>query len=247
MLKYLAGEIFRIAHKKSLYVYFASVAVFYLIISFVRSGGFGPQSAVSDAFLFFGYLPVIAGGFMFQAVYADDLNSKNLATLIGFSLGKVKIVTAKLALTVLFCAAVYSAAPLIICAAHAAFGHAAGTGGLRMIYSLSLKYLLATVGCSALAATAVYGTQKPTFAFVLYILLALNIIGGLVTLLVSGTLGAGAASFVAGRLFSGVTDRILEGVTGGQNPARAAVEYLAYVAVASAASIAAFMKKETEL
>jgi len=38
MFKLICGEIFRLLHKKSLYIYFGALAAGYFIIAFIRSG-----------------------------------------------------------------------------------------------------------------------------------------------------------------------------------------------------------------
>ena len=87
MLNYMRGELYRLLHKKSLYLFFGALALGYTLVAFVRSGGLGEDSLLGDAANFFGYLPALAGGFLFAAVYTDDLSAKSLATLVGFGIG----------------------------------------------------------------------------------------------------------------------------------------------------------------
>jgi len=76
MLRLINGEIYRLLHKKSMYIYFCSLAAGYFLIAFIRSGGLNAQSIVNDAFNFFNFLPAIAGGFLFSTIYTDDLTRK---------------------------------------------------------------------------------------------------------------------------------------------------------------------------
>ena len=130
MLKLLRGELYRLIHKKSLYLYFGALAIGYFIISFVRSGEFGAESILSDAGNFLSMLPAFAGGFLFAAIYTDDLNSKNLTALVGFGISKAKIVTVKLILMALLGAVIFGAAPLWLFATHAVLGWTATAGTL---------------------------------------------------------------------------------------------------------------------
>ncbi|MCL1982266.1 MAG: hypothetical protein FWG53_04135 [Clostridiales bacterium] len=246
MLKIINSEIYRLLRKKSMYVYFCSLAAGYFLVAFIRSGGFGPQSIVSDAFNFFNFLPVFAGGFLFSAIYTDDLSAKNLTLLVGFGTGKATIVLAKLILTALCGAAVFALAPLLLYVAHAALGWPAAAGTMATVCAVSLKYLLATLGYSALSGIAVYGLQRTTFAMVLYVLLALNVVSGLVTVLLVNVFGERLAQILTSCLLSGITDRILGGIISGGPIAPPAVEYVAYLAIAAAVSIAAFERKEME-
>ena len=246
MIKLINGEIYRLLHKKSMYIYFASLAAGYFLIAFIRSGGFGAGSITSDALNFFSFLPAIAGGFLFPAIYTDDLNAKNLITLVGFGIGKAKIVAAKFILTAISGVVLFALAPLLLYVTHAAFGWAADTGAMVMVFSVSLKYLLVTLGYSALAGIAVYGLQRATFAIVLYILLAFNIIGGLITVFLVNIFGADLALILSGRLMSGIADRIFSGIIGDGPLMLPVVEYIIYVGVALFVSVIAFNKKEME-
>jgi hypothetical protein len=117
---------------------------------------------------------------------------------------------------------------------------------MATLYAISTKYLLATIGYSALTGIVVYGLQRATFAMVTYILLAFNIVGGLVTVFLANILGADLASTITDRLVSGLTDRIFVGLIGGGTLAVPSIEYLAYLTIAGAASVIVFGKKEME-
>jgi hypothetical protein len=246
MLKLINGEIYRLIHKKSIYVYFLSLGVGYSIIAFIRSGGFNGQSIVNDAMNFFGFLPALAGGFLFAAIYTDDLNAKNLTTLVGFGVGKTKIVLAKTILMAMLGAVVFALAPLVLFANHALYGWAATASTISTVYAIALRYFLVALGYSALSGIAVYGIQRATFAMVLYILLSFNIIGSLITVFLSNMVGESAAQAITARFLSGISNRILAGIIGGGTPIVPFIEFFAYVAIAMAASVMAFNKKEME-
>jgi len=246
MLKLINGEIYRLLHKKSMYIYFCSLAAGYLLISFIRSGGFHAESIVNDAFYFFNVLPAIAGGFLFSAIYTDDLNAKNLNTLVGFGMRKAKIVYVKFILTALFGAVIFALVPLLLYVVHAAFGWAATANSMKIVFAVSLKYFLTTVGFSTLAGIAAYGLQRSTFAMVLYILFAFNIVGGLLTVFLVSMVGANSASTITSLLMAGITDRILAGITSGGPLLIAIINYMIYIFIASTISVIAFSKKEME-
>ena len=241
MAQYINGEFYRLIHKKSLYIYFGAVAVIYFIVAYIRSGGFTPDSVISDAISFFNLLPALAGGVVFAAVYTDDLNSKNLISLVGFGLSKAKIAVSKLILMILICAAVFGLAPAFHCGVYGLFGFAAAAGDWAVVYAIALKFYLMAVAFAALSGVAVYGAQRATFAVVLFILLAFNIISGL--------LAAVLNSFAPGLIkffISGISDRIIAGAAGGGFMIAPVIEYIIYVAAATALSIFIFYKKEME-
>jgi len=241
MINLIGGEIYRLLHKKSMYIYFASLAAAYILLAFIRSGGFRPESVLTDAVSAFGLLPAIAGGFLFSAIYTDDLNSKNLISLVGFGISKVKIVVAKFALMALFGTVIFGIAPLFHCAAYALFGQIATMDAVMTISAISLKYLLVTVAFSALAGIVVYGFQRTTFAIVMYLLLAFNIISSLLTI------GLNMIDpMLRNHLISGITDRIMTGIMSGSSSALSIMEYIIYVLIAATLTAAVFYKKEME-
>jgi len=244
MLKLIRGEIYRLLHKKSMYIYFGVVAAGYFLIAFVRSGGFGEESLVKDAINLFVAFPVLAGGFFFTAIYTDDLNSKNLITLVGYGISKAKIMLAKFLLIIMSGAAFFCLLPLFHYAVYAALGCVATASQLVMIFAVSLKFLLMTLAFSALSSIVVFGLQRTTFAVVTYLLLAFSVVGTLITA-ISNVLELNLASHLA----SGITDRILAGIISGGSLASLALpvaEYIAYVGIASVLSAVAFYKKEME-
>jgi hypothetical protein len=100
---------------------------------------------------------------------------------------------------------------------------------------------LTTLAFAALSGIAVYGLQRTTFAIVLYILLAFNIIGSLMAV----ALGMFAPSLTS-YLMSGITNRILTDIISGSTPILPFIEYAVYVTVAVVLSVLAFYKKEME-
>jgi len=241
MFKLIRGEIYRLFHKKSMYIYFSSLAVGYFMLAFIRSGGFREDSVITDAMNFFFLLPAMAGGFLFSAIYTDDLNSKNLITLVGFGMNKGKIVIAKFILTALFGAVIFGLAPLIHFAVYAALGCTVTAEMMAAVYMISFKYLLMTLAFAALSGIAVYGLQRTTFAIVLYILLSFNVISGLL----AAALKPFAPNFAA-HMMSGITDRIVAGMINGSPIVLPVAEYIIYTGIAAALSVIAFYRKEME-
>jgi len=241
MLKLIRGEIYRLIHKKSTYIYFAVLLVGYFLLAFMRSGGFDQESLVNDALELFYFLPALVGGFLFAAIYTDDLNAKNLITLVGHGLSKTKIVLAKFVLAILFGAVVFALVPLIHCAIYTALGCLVTTQEWAMLYAIVFKSWLATLGFCALASIVVYGLQRTTFAIVTYILLAVNVVH---TLLVSALNMLNLN--LSDHLLSGITDRIATDLMSNVSVALPFLEYAIYIVIAVILSIVVFRKKEME-
>ncbi|MCL2747716.1 MAG: hypothetical protein FWE59_03560 [Oscillospiraceae bacterium] len=241
MHKLIRGEIYRLLHKKSLFLYFGALAVGYFLIAFVRSGGFDGESVVDDALSLFGLLPALAGGFLFAAIYTDDLNAKNLTMLVGFGVNKGKIVIAKFILMAFCGALVFGIMPLYHCAVYAVLGQAATASAAATIAAVSVKYLLTALAFAALSGVAVYGIQRATFALVTYILLAFGVVSGLLAVALDTF-----APSLKEHLMSGISDRVFLGLINGGPLTLPLVEYAVYVLIALALSALAFYRKEME-
>jgi ABC-type transport system involved in multi-copper enzyme maturation permease subunit len=246
MLKLINGEAYRILRKKSLYLYFAVLVAGYALLTFIRSGGFDTESLLKEAELIFTLLPVLVGGVLFSAVYIDDLNSKNLITLVGFGISKTTIVAAKLILMVLFALVIWALTPLLLYAAHAVFGLPATAEVMRFIYALSLKSLLMTIAFSALSSIVVYGLQRAASALVVYILLAFGVISQLVGALLRTEVVSGIVPGLDQHIMTGIADRVFAGLVGFDLPLGAIVEYGVYVFIMLTLAILVFNKKEME-
>jgi ABC-type transport system involved in multi-copper enzyme maturation permease subunit len=241
MFKLIRGEIYRLLHKKSMYIYFGVLAAGYFIVAFIRSGGFNAETLVKDAINFFQFLPALAGGFLFSAIYTDDLNSKNLITLVGYGINKTKIVIAKFILMLLSGAFVFGLMPLYHYVVYAVLGCIGTANQMAMIYAVSLKFLLMTLAFAAISSIIVYGLQRTTFAMVSYILLAFSVIGTLITA-VSKMLELN----ITDHLVSGITDRMLAGIISGVLLPLPIIEYIIYILIVTMFAVIAFHKKEME-
>lgn len=241
MFKLICGELYRVLHKKSLYVYLGILAFGYVLLGIVRSGGFNDNSIVGDASDLFYLTPALVGGFLFSANYTDDLNAKNLITLVGYGMGKSKIVIAKIILATFFVTAFFGLLPLFHSTIYMGFGYKVTTAQLAAVYVVSVKYLLTTLAYIGISSIMVYGMQRPTFSIVSYILLAFGVIGNLLAMGVH-TLNLN----ISDHLISGITNQIMAGMLGDGVPLLPIIEYASYIIISSVLAIIIFNKKEME-
>lgn len=246
MPRLMSADLLRILAKRSLYAYFGGLAAAYALIAYIRSGGFDAMSVVGDATNAFGLLPALVGGYLFSSVVLDDLGSGLLASLVGHGLGKVRIVLSKAALLALLSTLAFGLAAGWLLACHALLGWPAAPSALRLVALVALRYLLVTVGAAAVASSAAYGLQRPTFAMVLYILLSLNVIGGLISAFLRLVIGGPVVEAILDRLLAGIADRLFISLLGATSPWGPLLEYLLYVGLALAVATSAFVHKETE-
>jgi hypothetical protein len=229
-----------------MYIYFAAFAVAYFLLTFIRSGGSDAGQLLGDAESFFTVLPAVVGGYFFAALYTDDLNAKNLGTLIGFGIGKAKIVLAKLILMALFSALILLLLPLFMFASYAVMGVVASTDILGSVYIWVLKSLLQIVAFSSVAAIVVYGLQRATFGMVSYLLLALGIVSQLLGMLLDWELISSLLPGLSSHLMAGISLRLVFGILTGGPVLLPVVEFAIYTAIATALAVLAFHKKELE-
>ena len=241
MLRLIRGEIYRLFCKKSLFIYFGALTLGYLALAFIRSGGFTPESVIDDALSLFILLPALVGGFLFAAIYTDDLNSKNLISLVGSRASRATIIFAKFVLMALFSVVAFGLAPLLHLGIYALFGQVATAGMAKMLFATAFKYLLASLAYAALSGIVVYGLQRTTFAIVTYLLLAFGVVSGLVSV----ALNMFAPSLIQ-HLITGITDRILLTLVSGGSLVFPLIEYTVYVVIAVAVSLVVFSRREME-
>jgi len=241
MLRLIHGEIYRLLRKKSLYIYFGAMTLGYLALAFIRSGGFEQASIIDDALSLFVLLPALVGGFLFAAIYTDDLNSKNLISLVGSSTSKATIIIAKFVLMALFGAVAFALAPLLHLGIYALLGQVATAGMAAMLFAVSFKYLLITLAYAALSGIVVYGLQRTTFAIVTYLLLAFGVVSGLISV----ALNMFAPTFIE-HLITGITDRVLMVLVSGGSLIFPMIEFTTNITIAMAVSFLVFSEREME-
>jgi len=242
VLDLFRGEVYRILHKRNMYLYLGAVLFGYAAIVFMRSGGFGPNSVVTDASTMMQLMPALLGGYFFTSIFTDDLNAKNLITLVGYGTSRTRIVLTKMLLMAVCTVAIFALLTILHLGIYAAFGFSADAAQLHLVLVITLQFILVTLGFSAVAAIVVYGTQKPTFAVVAFFMLAFNVV----------TMMVNAASSLLNiplnnHLISGTASQIMLGfAVAGNRLAAPLLEYLAYFVLAIAAAVFLFKNREME-
>ncbi|MDR0591260.1 MAG: hypothetical protein LBG75_01725 [Candidatus Nomurabacteria bacterium] len=246
MFNYIRAEVYRVLHKKSLYIYFGCIAVGYTLLTLISAGAANETSVGRDAANLFFLLPAVVGGYLFATLLGDDLSSKNLTTLIGFGMNKAKIVVSKLLLVAGLSAVILGITPLFMAGIYAVIGHSPSTASLEGAYTESFSMWLTLIACTAIASIATYGLQRVTFAMVLYLLLALRVIDQLLSMVFSWNLIRDLAPNLSDYLVTSITSRIQLGATLDGTMLAAIIEYGVVLVVATVLSVIVFNKKESE-
>jgi ABC-type transport system involved in multi-copper enzyme maturation permease subunit len=203
-------------------------------------------SLENEALTVFPYLSALIGGYLFAAIYTDDLNSKNLITLVGFGLGKTRIIISKLILMTLVAACIYAVIPLWAYGVLAVLGHVQAAAALGTAYAFVFKILLTTIVYGLIGSIVVYGVQRTTFAIVTYLVFALGIVDGMLFMMFKIPLIAENVPTIGNYLVESVTTSIFKGIVGGTSISGSIIVYIIYIAVPGILSILAFRKKEME-
>ena len=240
MLNLLRAEAYRMVRKRSMYIYFAVLFIGYCLLIFIRSGGYEADSVVSDASNF-NFFTALAGAFLFSAIYTDDLNSKNLITLVGYGLNKWKIVVAKFILGVVFSMVFFAVLTGIHCGMYAVLGFAPTATMVGWVFAFALKYALMTVVFMSLSSIVAYGFQRTTFALVTYILFGFGIVTSLIKI-ANSVLKLKLTDYLASTL----TDNITLGILTDDAHAAPILGCAAYLIVAVVLAAVAFNRKEME-
>lgn len=242
MLDLYRGEVYRLFHKRNMFIYLGLVILGFLGIHFMRSSGYAADSVVTDAGNLFSFLPALLGGYFFASLYTDDLTAKNLITLVGYGTSRTKIILTKLLLMITFTAAGFAIFTALHLGVYAVLGIGAQGLALRMVLAIAFQQFLLTIGFALIASVVVYGTQKPTYAVVTFFMLAFNVVTMLVRMVESM-----AHVDLSAHLLSGTTSALMLGmVSPGTNVVAPVLEFVAYLALAIAASIFVFKKREME-
>ncbi|MDR1116921.1 MAG: hypothetical protein LBL09_01565 [Oscillospiraceae bacterium] len=246
MFNYLLGEIYRMLRKKSMYIYFGCFAAGYALLAFIRSPDANGGSILSDAENLFMLLTTIVGGYLFAALYTDDLSSRNLSSLIGFGMSKTKIVLSKLILAALFGGAIFGLIPLYMSGVYVLLGHPPTAAILGSVYVYALYTFMIAFACAAVSAIVVYGLQRTTLGIVAYLLLSLGVVNQLISLFLSWDVVHNLLPGLGSHLMFAISGRVMTGIMSGEGVWTPSAEYVIYVTVASILAALAFRKKELE-
>jgi len=251
MRKYIGGEIYRVLHKRGLYIllfiYFALSAVMIAVANAMLDD---VESLLSGVEALFSLMPFVIGGYLFSSFYCDDLSAKNLPTLIGFGIRRRTIVLSKLLLTLLFAGVFCVLFPLFVTAVLLLLGVAEPAllfeFAAQGFSALSVKALMEILGYVSVAAIVVYGLQRPTISVVAFLLIAMGVVGQLIGTVLNLNAVTRVAPGLSNHQLSMITIRVLTGMMEGGPVAAPLLEFVVYIAVATTLTILAFRAKELE-
>jgi ABC-type transport system involved in multi-copper enzyme maturation permease subunit len=234
MFNYIKAEIYRIFTKKSMYIYFATLLILYILYIFIRSKVLTESSIFAEASQVFFFLSLFGGGYLFATIYNDDLNAKSLPTLIGFGMKRSVIIISKMTINVVMTLLMFFSACIAFYLIFYVIGLKMDNNMINDVLELMFSYLFRLFAYSSIASVVVYGTQKATMAMVTFILLVTMFVDQVLITFLNDALGEiFIVILIVGKLISN-----LSVVT--------VISYLVYVVVFIVLSILAFRKKELE-
>lgn len=257
MLNYVSGEFYRLIRKKNMYLWAGIIALGYMALTYIRSSGLENSSMATDILDLSQWFPILIGGYLFISVYIDDLQARNLTTLIGFGLSKTTIIIAKLIVMALFSLVALALFILVIIGTYWVLGFDVTTavpdtiagGQLGLIGAVVVKNLGLILGFSALSSIIAYGFQQPTFATATYFALATGLIGSLFATAFNLDFIKSSLPHLADNvLLSNISDRLMLGMItpSGDNLVTPIIEIVLFIALATIVAIIVFTRKEVE-
>ena len=245
MLNYIVADFYRISKKKSLYGFLLLCSVGFIGINLIANASTENYVLIIKSLLAFA--PIFIGGYVFSAVYTDDLRSKSLQTAIGFGKKRSEIVLVKFidASLLMFAFAIAMLIHILV---------------LPMILNIAFPAIvrndvlftligstLTTLGFFAISSIAVFYYQKSTIAMTLFILLSTNT----VNMMLSMVLGTKFVTQIVGQLqpylLSNTVHAIVQFMsTGTGNGPLFIGLFVGYIVMGTMIASIAFKQKELE-
>jgi hypothetical protein len=247
----MIGEVYRVLHKKSLYLFIVGFLILSVgAIVVAQAAGMDAEDLLGGMEAIFTMIPTIIGGYLFSAFYSDDLNSKNLPTVIGYGITRPVIVISKLLLVTIFAGIFCAVLPIFLMGVLVVLG-VAQPGvildiAMKGMYALSLKSLLEIVGFSAVAAIVVFGFQRSTFGVVSYLMLALGVVTQIASTILNLKFVTDIIPGLSNYLLTNITMNVLMAMMGIGQLLTYCIQFGLYIAVATVLAIVAFKAKELE-
>lgn len=185
MLNYIRADLTRILTRKSFYIFFASLLSLYLIGLFITSSTLSEDKIVNQASNIFMFLSLLGGGYLFTAIYNDDLTAKSLPALLGFGIKRTTIIIAKIIIFIIMSSLIFLLAYITFNLIFMVLGFKIDGDMTNQILKLLLTYFLQLLAYTSIASIIVYGTQKATMSIVAFVLLATSFISQMLLLLLS--------------------------------------------------------------
>jgi len=245
MHNYIRAELYRIFHKKGLYIYFVILSLLYVVSVLMRSTIFSSPVAVSDLFIFTS-LPFFIGGPLFASIYNDDLNARTLPPIIGFGRSKVFIALCKLLVTIVMVVLHYLLVFVGFCAIHLLLRTGIDHILVSTILEMLIESILLTIGFILVTNIVTYGIQKPTFSIVAYLILCMELISEMVKNILQSSMISNIFGDLTGYTLPRIASRFSEGIAASKFDAMAFIQYLIYLLVAFSILSIVFNKKELE-
>lgn len=185
MFNYIKAELYRVTHKRSLYIYYGILITAFLGITLI--------SSISDAIglLELGtILPPFIGMFVFIygfiTVYADDLSSKTLGSSLSTGVSRSSLILSKIIVFCVYLISVFAVLLAIFFGLYLVYGGSFTSLEIEIIKAMlqlgvvSILSNLAFIGISSLI---VYGLQSSNGSIFAFVLLSLGFVTNILDLI----------------------------------------------------------------
>ena len=188
MFNYIRGELYRITHKKSSYIYFSILFVlFFVLMLLIKTIAdldkeniiFVTQVIIASFSFYFIGIPV------FMSVYTDDFSAKTLSSAISAGVGKLKLIISKFIVEAIYLCVVYLFGLLAFF-----LMYLLSTGfqipsaeDFQTLGITTMLSFLSILGFSAISSILAFLSQRTSLAIIMYILIGSGVVHLILNLL----------------------------------------------------------------
>ncbi len=191
MLNYVSGELYRVFHKKSLYIYYGILFVLFAAMLFLLSNyntwslkGLVDIAAVVVANMLIFFVGVQA----FLSIYVDDLSGSTLSNIVSSGTSRFVLILSKLVISFIYTAVVMVACGLYFLLIGLIVNRGFSADFLETVkplLNLGLLSYLYIVSFMSVSSIVVYAIQKAALATTTFIILASGLISSIFLMLAS--------------------------------------------------------------
>lgn len=251
MLNYFKAELYRYAHKKSTYIYYA-VIIAILIAGFTwvanSNGGIKSPTMLNVGVSLNYFLPLMIGVPIFLTVYNDDLNAKNMGNIISTKTSRLSILVTKFIVSVIALLIGFALMAILFFASYfimfKSFGDISSEQ-LNMIVNSATIRFISIVGFLSIANVITFVFQKSSFSLIFFLTLILGFFNSLLGVL---TMLNASLDVISENSLSFLTSKALDVVAAGNGiPSYFYTAALAYIVISLIVTVILFQRRDIEV
>lgn len=247
MINYIRAELYRLAHKKSIYYYYGGLTLSFFVLLF-----FGDAMNLENYVEILTYMIPVIIMFVtvqaYMAVYTDDLSAHTLSGSLSTGLSRAQLVIAKIIVSVLYLLIVFAILTSCYLAVYLIIGGRFAVQDMEVfkyVLNVAIVLTLSSLAYMTLSSIVNYGLQTSALSIIVYVLLTMGFIYELGTLLTMAL--PVLEPFMKYTITETQNSAMAAYSSSGALPVEFYVTMLAYVVVTTVLAVAAFKKREVTI